>query len=91
MRTLQDVVQGLSAAADDATLYAARPWTAQSEAVVAIEDHPPTDLAYMLEVGLAREAIQVWSEWRQGASPSPQEACAAVVFYAEHDAYLPVS
>jgi hypothetical protein len=90
MRTLGDVVQGLAAARHDGTLYATRPWTAASGAVVANEEHPPSGLDYMLEVTLARQAVQVWSESRQGAPPSAEDACAAVVFYAEHDAFMPV-
>ena len=32
----------------------------------------------------------VWSAWRGGATPTVAEATAAVIFYAEHDAYQPV-
>jgi hypothetical protein len=47
-------------------------------------------MAYLLEVDLAKEAIRVWSEWRNGAAPTSEEQVAAVVHYAAHDAYLPV-
>jgi hypothetical protein len=46
-------------------------------------------MAYLLEVGLAKEAIRVWSEWRNGATPTSEDRVAAVVYYATHDAYMP--
>jgi hypothetical protein len=48
-------------------------------------------LSYVLEVFVAKEAIDVWSEWRSGQLPSPYEALRAVIHYAEFDSYLPVS
>lgn len=47
-------------------------------------------MAYLLEVDLAKEAIRVWSQWRNGATPTSEDRVAAVVHYAIHDAYLPV-
>jgi hypothetical protein len=37
-----------------------------------------------------KEVLQVWTRWRDGRTPTDDEACEAVVHYAEHDAYLPV-
>jgi hypothetical protein len=48
-------------------------------------------MTYLLEVRLAKEAIRVWSEWRNGAAPTSEDRVAAVVYYATHDAYLPVA
>lgn len=45
---------------------------------------------YLLECSLALEVLGVWSKWRLGRAPSPDEACEAVIHYAVHDAYLPV-
>jgi len=45
---------------------------------------------YLLEVDLAREAVEVWSAWRGGAIPSPEEATLAVIYYGEHDAFQPL-
>lgn len=87
--TLLETVQHLSEAPADATLYAARPWTPQSEAVVASADVAPPGMDYLLEVTLAREAIEVWSRWREGAAPTDADACAALVYYAENDAFMP--
>jgi hypothetical protein len=45
-------------------------------------------LSYVLEVELAKEAIQVWRQWRDGAEPSAAQRCATVIHYALNDAYL---
>jgi hypothetical protein len=47
-------------------------------------------LSHFLMVQLAREAIEVWSAWRGGRTPTKEEKLAAVKFYSCHDAYLPV-
>jgi hypothetical protein len=46
-------------------------------------------LSYVLAVQLAKEAIEVWSAWRGGRIPSRQDKFAAVMFYSQHDAFLP--
>jgi hypothetical protein len=50
----------------------------------------PEGLTYLLEVYLAKEAVEVWSQWRQGRQPSLVEKCKAIIWYAEHDAYMPL-
>jgi hypothetical protein len=35
-------------------------------------------MRYLLEIALARDAIRVWSEWRDGKQPSLDEKVAAV-------------
>lgn len=78
------------------TIFAKRPWTSSSEALVLRgEDVPegvttPSGHHYLLEVDLALEAVDVWSEWRSGAVPTPEEATSAVIHYGEHDAYQPL-
>jgi hypothetical protein len=75
------------------TIYAKRPWTPSTEAVVLRGDDLPEGTAtefghdYLLEVDLAIEAIEVWSAWRAGAIPTAEEATSAVIHYAENDAY----
>jgi len=77
------------------TIFARRPWTPDSDAVVlrehAVNYVAPSapDYRYLLEVDLAKEVIEVWSAWRGGTLPSPAEAAQAVIHYAEHDAYQP--
>jgi hypothetical protein len=47
-------------------------------------------LSEVLMVRLAKDAIEVWSEWRGGRIPNAQEKLEAVLFYSRNDAYLPV-
>ncbi|MFI6623078.1 hypothetical protein [Streptomyces sp. NPDC050528] len=88
MPSLLDLLQSLEQQPAEAVIYAAKPWTAASDAVAAAFDAPPHGLAYLLEVVLAQDVLEVWSSWRHGARPSPLEKCQAVIHYAEHDAYL---
>ena len=52
------------------TIYAQQPWTISSDALVLSGDDCPDGVAtesghdYLLEVDLAREAVEVWSAWR---------------------------
>lgn len=68
---------------------------AESEVVIDFysdDGEPPASAAgmkYLLEVSLARDAIRVWSEWRDGRIPSIEEQIDAVVYYAENDAFKP--
>ena len=47
-------------------------------------------LRYFLEVALARDAVDVWSAWRDGAEPTLDDKLMAISYYATQDAYLPV-
>lgn len=47
-------------------------------------------MTYVLEVRIAKEALEVWSEWRAGRPPSQHDKYEAVIHYATHDAYLPL-
>ena len=47
-------------------------------------------LSYVLEVGLAKECVAVWSLWRGGRRPSPRDKFAAVMHYSRRDAFLPL-
>ena len=69
----------------------------QSRAVVCPGDEGGTkacpqdpSLSYVLMVYLAKEASEVWSEWRGGKSPTKQEKLDAVLYYSRHDAFLPL-
>ncbi len=58
------------------------------------DGEPPASAAgmeYLLEVGLARDVVRVWSEWRNGLSPSTDQKIEAVVYYAQHDAFQPAA
>jgi hypothetical protein len=78
------------------TIFARRPWAPESDALV-LRDEASDGMAstapghaYLLEVDLAQEVVEVWSAWRDGATPTAQEATLAIIYYAEHDAYQPV-
>lgn len=79
---------------EEATIYAAKPWSPTSATVIAVEGEETANkaihdgLAYLLEVSIARDVIEVWSEWRGGRVPSDDERCEAVIHYAINDAYL---
>ena len=78
------------------TIYARRPFDPESDAMVLSED--PIDLAppsapgltYLLAVETAKEVLAVWSSWRGGRTPDPNEAVTAIVHYALNDAYRPI-
>jgi hypothetical protein len=77
-------------------IYARRPWTPQSNALVLVGDDVPDGVTtesghdYLLEIDLAQEVVEVWSDWRNGTRPTAEEATWAVIYYGEHDAYQPV-
>lgn len=95
--TLADVMAQLDSFDDDLTIYAEQnpDWSANSLAVVLPEPEEggvpdgAQGMSYLLEVFLAKEAIEVWSGWRAGRKPTVRDKCEAVIHYAEQDAYLP--
>jgi hypothetical protein len=90
--TLREVIARLDQLGDDETIYAESAG-GSAEAVVAVEPEDgaaAVGLPYLLEVAAAREAIDVWKAWRPGRSPTLDDEVAAVVYYATHDAWLPV-
>ena len=50
-------------------------------------EQPPEGWRYLLEVLIAREVLEVWMSWRDNRVPSLREACAAIAYYADNDAY----
>jgi len=89
--TLGEVVERLGEFNREHTIYAAKPWTVDSEARVQQDPHstaPIDGLDYLLDVYTALDVIEVWTEHRDGAHPTIAERCAALVYYANHDAYL---
>ena len=97
--TLAQVVQQLDGYDDELMIWArARTdmadLTPDTEVVVGpqLEDDgvwwAERGLSHVLEVELAKEAIEVWRQWRDGAEPSAAQRWAVVIHYAIHDAYL---
>lgn len=95
--TLADLLERLDSLDDNLTIYAEKNpnWSATSAAVVCLEpesgDLPDTasGMSYLLEVFLAKEVIQDWGGGRGGRGATPQDKCAAVIYYAENDAFMP--
>jgi hypothetical protein len=90
-RALGDVLGDLDKVDDEATIFVKDGSVDEStESLVLAEgDEPPPGFKYLLEIYLAKEVIEVWSEWRDGKRPSRAERSTAVAHYASHDAYLP--
>jgi len=93
--TLREVISRLHDFSDDETIYA----EAASPTARAVVAREPEDgatpeaaqgLTYLLEVALAREAIEVWRRRRPARTPSLDDQVEAVTYYAENDAWLPV-
>ena len=88
VRTLGDLDPDLMICARDR-----RPLSQDSEVVLINETQGeaiPPGFTYLLEISLAVEALDVWSEWRSRRTPTISEAVAAITWYGDHDAYQPV-
>lgn len=98
--TLRQVVQQLDSYNDELMIWARvqtkDDLTPDTQAVVApaFQDDSTwweeRGLSYVLEVDMAKDAIRVWRQDRDGAEPSAAERCAAVIHYAVNDAFLEV-
>jgi hypothetical protein len=79
------------------TIFAVRPWSPRSESVIISEEAEDgvapsrPEFAYLVEVAIAREVLDVWSAWRNGRLPTADEAVDAVLHYAINDSYLPTA
>ena len=98
MTTLGELLASIEQLDDDLTIYVAGgpDWTESSQAVAALEPDEgglPSEtrgMECLIEVAVAKEVLQVWQQWRGGQIPSTTEKCEAVIYYAQHDAYLPM-
>jgi hypothetical protein len=90
---LIDVVTNLASFDEDLTIYAARPWTCDSHALVAREpaagglplEAKTADLNYFIEVLIAKEFLSGWAENEKRTIP-PREQCDRLIHYAIYDA-----
>ena len=93
MQTLRDVVGILDELDDEGIIYTDGSSPAARAAVVpgvTADEASDDGLRYFLEVALARDAVDVWSAWRDGAEPTLDDKLMAISYYATQDAYLPV-
>ncbi|MCX5554615.1 hypothetical protein [Streptomyces sp. NBC_00038] len=91
--TLEELVSQLTVKDDGLTVFASEPWTAQSDAMAAPNregtSQPDTEgRTYLLEAVLIRDVLETWRAHHDGAIPSAQQACEAVIYYAENDTFL---
>lgn len=90
--TLQDIVANLEQTDDALTICAEQ--SAESIGQSQCELQPAADVPagcrfpYFLEVSVAKNVLRAWSFARGGRAPSLPEACDALIYYAQHDAYL---
>jgi hypothetical protein len=93
--TLRELIARLDELPEHETIYAecARP-TARAVVAEEPEDGSTPEVAaglrYIIEVTLAREAVEVWQRQLPGRRQSLADRVAAVIHYAENDAWLPV-
>lgn len=93
MKTLLEVIGELDAVDREATIYASKPWTTESTALVAEEPEsgglPPEardlGLDYFLEVFVASEFLAAWIA-NLNATPSVEQRCRRLIAYAVNDA-----
>jgi hypothetical protein len=95
MTSLAEIVDQLEGFDSDAVIFAEEPWQGDTRAMVVAADQDESmaeqqGLIYLLEVDLAREVLEVWSAWRNDRQPSLVDAVAAILYYAERDAFMPV-
>ena len=96
--TMRQAIESLDGFDGEQTIYVRPDGSIDSDSEVVVDYYsddgePPESAAgmnYLLEVSLARDALRVWSEWREGRLPSIEEQIEAIVYYAENDAFQPV-
>jgi hypothetical protein len=90
---LIEAVQDLDALDKESTIYAATPWTENSEVIVAREpdsgglpvEAEKLDLKYFLEVFIAQDFLEDWLS-NFDVQPTSQEKCIRLIKYAISDA-----
>jgi hypothetical protein len=91
--TLAEAIRDLDSLDEESTIYAAEPWSADSQAVVVPEPDSgslPTEarklgLKYFLEVSITREFLEGWVGSLE-AEPTTQDMVTRVIQYAVDDA-----
>lgn len=90
---LIDIVASLGSYDPEFTIYAAKPWTCDSDAVVAHEpdqgglprEAESCGAEYFIEVFVAKEFLEGWIA-AEGRPTSDREQCERLIRYAVHDA-----
>ena len=93
VQTLRDVVTALAELDEGEVIYTDGTSPAARAAVLpesGAAEARADGLRDFLEVALARDAVDVWSQWRDGAEPTIDDKLMAISYYATNDAYLPI-
>jgi hypothetical protein len=93
MFRLIDIVGNLGSYDEEMTIYAAKPWTCDSQALVAREpdqgglpsEATTRSVEYFIEVFIATEFLEGWIAAQAGTT-SAREQCERLIQYATHDA-----
>jgi hypothetical protein len=93
LTTLLNAVQNLDSFDAEFTIYAAKPWTSTSKAMVALESdsgNEPSEanalgLHYFLEIYIAQDFLESWVSSLKH-TPTIEEKCARLIKYAISDA-----
>jgi hypothetical protein len=88
--TLERIVSSVRSLDPDGTIYAKKPWTPTSPAMVAVEPADgakelPEGYHYFLEVFTSIEVLEDWARARKGPG-TPADQCARLIDYAINDA-----
>ena len=92
--TLIELLQRSAEWDEDATIYVARPWTCDAEAILvtpspdttAPVERDSTSYDYFLETFIAREFSEDYAASEEGAFSSIEGRCERLISYAENDA-----
>ena len=93
MKKLLEIVDDLAAYDDELTIYACKPWSCDSVAIVAREPDagglPPEAVScgaeYFIEIFVAKEFLEGWVS-NESAPPTVNAQCDRLIHYAEFDA-----
>jgi len=90
--TLLKIIQELETFDNESTIYASRPWTENSEALVLREpgekiplEGEKLGLIYFLEVSIAQDFLEDWAA-SLDTPPMLQQKCKRLIQYATNDA-----
>jgi hypothetical protein len=93
---LIDVVKKLARLSDALVIYIDNARGAAPESDVVLFDgggsggvpQRKDGMQYFLEVSVANDCVRAWSTHRKGKKPTTKDKCAAIIYYAQNDAYL---
>jgi len=87
--TLLEMAKNLLTLDRELTIYAAKPWTPESAAILAEQDArpgystaPKGRMTYFIEVFIAQDFLETWMKRDK---PSAREVCERLIHYAVYD------